>query len=133
MVFGTFDMLHEGHLDLFRQAKALAPDVTLITSVSRDSAAARVKGALPRRPEHERLALVAACELVDEAVLGDEEGYLAHIADSKPDIIALGYDQEGEYVQSLEEDLRRVGLSTKVTRLLAYRPEVYKTSFLAQD
>lgn len=133
MVFGTFDMLHEGHLDFFRQARSLAPGPTLIVSIARDGAVARIKGTRPRRSENERLALVSACELVDEAVLGDTEGYLAHILEAKPDIIALGYDQEGEYVQTLEDDLRRAGLNTKVTRLTAYKPEMYKTSFLAQD
>ncbi|TSC63184.1 MAG: FAD synthetase [Parcubacteria group bacterium Athens0416_74] len=133
MVFGTFDMLHEGHLDLFRQARSLASEPTLIVSIARDGAVARIKGNHPRRSENERLALVSASELVDEAVLGDTEGYIAHILEAKPDIIALGYDQEGEYVQTLEDDLRRAGLNTKVTRLTAYKPEMYKTSFLAQD
>lgn len=133
MVFGTFDMLHEGHLDLFRQARSLTPVPTLIVSVARDTAVVRIKGASPRRPEEQRLSLVSACELVDEAVLGDTEGYIAHIIAAHPEIIALGYDQEGEYVQSLEEDLRRAGLATRVTRLTAYKPDVYKTSFLAQD
>ncbi|MHB1086551.1 MAG: adenylyltransferase/cytidyltransferase family protein [Minisyncoccota bacterium] len=133
MVFGTFDMLHEGHLDLFRQARSLASEPTLIVSIARDGAVARIKGNHPRRSENERLALVSACKLVDEAVLGDTEGYIAHILEAKPDIIALGYDQEGEYVQTLEDDLQRAGLNTKVTRLTAYKPEMYKTSFLAQD
>lgn len=126
-------MLHEGHLDLFRQARSLASEPTLIVSIARDGAVTRIKGNHPRRSENERLALVSACELVDEAVLGDTEGYIAHILEAKPDIIALGYDQEGEYVQTLEDDLRRAGLNTKVTRLTAYKPEMYKTSFLAQD
>lgn len=133
MVFGTFDMLHEGHRDLFRQARALADDARLIVSVARDSAAQRVKGARPRRDESDRLALVRSSGLVDEAVLGDESGYISHICLAKPDIIALGYDQAGEYVKDLEADLSRAGLATKVVRLRAYRPHVYKTSKLAQD
>jgi FAD synthetase len=133
MVFGTFDMLHEGHLQFFREARALAPDAYLIVSVARDSATVRVKGARPRRGEQERLALVNTCPLVDEAVLGDENGYMMHISAARPDIIALGYDQAGEYVEKLEQNLREAGLSTKVVRLRAFMPEVYKTSKLAQD
>lgn len=137
MVFGTFDMIHEGHEDLFRQARALrlrsgqAQDKPhLIVSVARDSAAKRVKGREPHNMERARLAAVAAHELVDEAVLGDEEGYVRHIVAARPDIIALGYDQEGEYVEGLERDLTSVGLSTKVVRLKAYHPDVHKTSKL---
>lgn len=131
MVFGTFDMLHEGHLDLFRQARALAPDAHLIVSVARDSAVVRIKGQAPRRSEEERRALVEACPIVDEAVLGDESGYVSHIAEAKPDIIALGYDQAGEYVDSLESDLRAAHLSTKVARLSAFQPDTFKTSKLS--
>ncbi|PIR82502.1 FAD synthase [Candidatus Kaiserbacteria bacterium CG10_big_fil_rev_8_21_14_0_10_59_10] len=130
LVFGTFDMLHAGHEDFFRQAKALVPAARLAVSVARDSAAARHKGAPPRRPELERLALVFAHPLVDEALLGDEEGCMTHIKNIAPDIIALGYDQEGEYVEGLEENLRSAGLSTKVVRLRAFQPEIYKTSLL---
>lgn len=130
MVFGTFDMIHEGHEDLFRQARALAPDPYLIVSIARDSAALRAKGTLPRNREDERLALVAAHELVDTAVIGDQIGYMEHIRSHAPDIIALGYDQAGEYVSHLEKDLQAAGLATKVVRLNAYQPEKYKTSKL---
>ncbi len=130
MVFGTFDMIHEGHVDFFRQARALSPEPHLIVSVARDSSVARVKGAPPRHGEDERTARVAVHELVDEALLGDETGYLAHIVAVRPDSIALGYDQSGEYVEHLEADLRRAGLETKIVRLSAFRPEVYKTSKL---
>ncbi|MBI5645214.1 adenylyltransferase/cytidyltransferase family protein [Candidatus Kaiserbacteria bacterium] len=130
MVFGTFDMLHEGHLDLFRQARLLASEPILIVSIARDSAAERIKGSKSRRTELERLALVETCDLVDEVVLGDKEGYVEHIKQVSPDIIALGYDQKGEYVDHLDAALDRVGLHPKIVRLKPYKPEIYKTSRL---
>ena len=130
MVFGTFDMIHEGHGDLFRQARALAPDPFLIVSVARDASALRIKGAPPRHSENERLAAVRQYQLVDEAVLGDPEGYKTHIHAAIPDIIALGYDQSGEYVEHLAQDLTDAGLTTTVVRLKAHLPETYKTSKL---
>ena len=128
MVFGTFDMLHEGHVDFFRQARSLAESSYLIVSVARGSAAGRVKGAVPQHSEHERLALVSSHSLVDLVVLGDEEGYIEHIRANRPDIIALGYDQEGEYVEGLGRDLKKAGLLIRIVRLEPFQPELYKTS-----
>ncbi len=133
MAFGTFDGLHEGHLDLFKQAKALAKDSVLIVSVARDAAVERIKGRRPRASENDRLGRVRACPLVDEGMLGDSDGYMTHITSVCPDVIALGYDQHGEYVDTLENDLRAAGLSTKIMRMSAFMPEVYKSSKLAQD
>jgi len=133
MVFGTFDMIHEGHEDFFRQARALVEDPHLIVSVARDNVVERIKKFSPRRSEAHRRSIVAGHPLVDEAVLGDTEGYILHILAAKPDIIALGYDQSGEYVDSLENDLAQAGLSTKVVRLRAFEPERYKTSKLYDE
>jgi cytidyltransferase-like protein len=130
MVFGTFDMVHAGHEDLFRQARALSPEPYLIVSIARDASVARIKGAVARRSEKERLAAVSENALVDLAVLGDSDGYIEHIKAASPDIIALGYDQEGEYVRNLARDLASAGLSTQVIRLSAHKPDVYKTSKL---
>ena len=130
MVFGTFDMVHLGHVDLFQQARALAPNPYLVVSVARDSAAARIKGFSPRHFEKDRLARVAAHPLVDKAILGDESGYVEHIAQEAPDIIALGYDQKGEYVEDLERTLAAANLFPRIVRLAAYKPDVYKTSKL---
>ena len=130
MIFGTFDMIHPGHEDFFRQARALAPQPLLIVSVARDAVVQRTKGFSPRMSENDRLANVAAHPLVDVAVLGDEEGYMHHIREQKPDIIGLGYDQAGEYVDTLEHDVRAAGLQTKIIRLKSHKPEQYKTSKL---
>jgi cytidyltransferase-like protein len=132
MVFGTFDMVHKGHEDLFRQARALVPDPYLIVSVARDQSAERVKGQKPRNNEDVRLNNVTQVAGVDEALLGDEDGRMKHIVAMHPDIIALGYDQVGEYVENLEKDIQAAGLSTKIVRLKAYQPDIYKTSKLYQ-
>jgi cytidyltransferase-like protein len=133
MVFGTFDMIHAGHEDLFRQARALGDEPYLIVSVATDANVDRIKGKKPQRSQDERRELVAASPLVDEAIIGDEAGYIDHILAQKPDIIALGYDQTGEYVEDLQQDLAQSGLSTKVMRLQAFEPERFKTSKLHDE
>ena len=130
MAFGTFDMIHPGHEDLFRQARALADDPHLIVSVARDDVAERIKGFRPRTVEHSRRAQLAGHPLIDEAVLGQAQGYLEHILEARPDIIALGYDQQGEFVQHLADDLKAAGLDVAIVRLQAFGPETYKTSKL---
>lgn len=127
MVFGTFDVIHPGHEDLFRQARALGESPFLVVSVARDSIVERIKGK-PRHTEAERLAALEKHPLVDRAVLGDEIGYARHIAEEKPDIIALGYDQSGEYVETLQNDLEAAGLRPRIVRLSAHKPDVYKSS-----
>jgi len=131
MVFGTFDIVHPGHENFFSQARSLAKDPYLIVSVARDGVVTRLKGKAPRNGEQERLAHVAQNPLVDKAVLGEEYGYVAHIAAESPDILALGYDQEGKYVENLKETLADAGLSPKIVRLKPFHPELYKTSKLA--
>jgi FAD synthetase len=130
MVFGTFDMIHAGHEDFFRQARSLASDPHLIVSIARDAIVARIKGEHPAHSETERLARIVAHPQVDEAVLGDEFGFLPHITRAKPDVIALGYDQNGEYVSTLADELARAGLSVRIERMQAHKPDEYKTSKL---
>jgi cytidyltransferase-like protein len=130
MVFGTFDMLHDGHSSLFEQARGLSSETHLIVSIARDASTERIKGTRPRNSELERLELVQSHPLVNEAMLGDEEGFIEHIASARPDIIALGYDQAGEYVDNLQQELDARGMATKIVRLNAHMPEVFKTSKL---
>jgi len=123
-------MIHAGHEDFFRQAKELAGDSFLIVSVARDSAAEKHRGVSPRHSENKRLSTLEQHPQVDKAVLGDEEGYITHIQRENPDMIALGYDQVGIYVEKLEADLKSVGLATQVVRLKSFKPETFKTSKL---
>lgn len=132
MIFGTYDGVHEGHRNALQQARMLSKNVYLIVSVARDEVVKRVKGMLPTQTEEVRAQALRAEPGVSEVLLGDREGYMAHIQKMYPDVIALGYDQRGEYVISLESNLKETGLSTHVVRLAPFRPEVYKSSMLNQ-
>ncbi|KKW19291.1 MAG: FAD synthase [Parcubacteria group bacterium GW2011_GWA2_51_10] len=131
LVFGTFDIVHDGHRDFFRQARALAPDPYLIVSVARDRIVEKIKGKPPRNSEEERIEMVRKEDSVGAVVLGAESDYISHIAELAPAIIALGYDQRGEYVEGLEKKLHDAGLSPKIIRLQPFKPGEFKTSRLA--
>jgi len=128
MVFGAFDGLHPGHLDFFRQAKKHGN--FLIVSVGTNRNVEKIKGRRPLFNQDERLELVAACGLVDLAVLGKETNFYQHIKEFAPDIICLGYDQwAGE--KEVREDLDRVGLKrTKVVRLKPYKSKKAKSTIV---
>jgi len=129
MVFGTFDDLHRGHLDFFKQAKKLAPRSFLIVSIARDKNVFKIKGKYPNKNEHTRIILVKKCKLVDKTVLSGIKNHLPHIIKEKPDIIALGYDQKA-YVKNLKKDLKNKGILVKVVRLKPYKEKIYKNYLL---
>lgn len=132
MLFGTFEIIHPGHLDFFRQARALAKNPWLIVSVSRDINAERVKHRKLLSNEAFRLKQVQKAPGVDQAMLGGRRQYFNHIRRQNPDIIALGYDQKA-YVTELRRDLKKAKMMTRIVRLRAYKSESYKTSLISQN
>ncbi len=129
MVFGTFDGIHRGHLNFFKQAKKLAKNSFLIVSIARDINVKRIKDKIPDFSEKKRLVLVKKTRIADKVVLGGLNNYLSQIVKEDPDIIALGYDQRA-YVKDLKKDLEINGLITKVRRLKPYKAHIYKNHLL---
>ncbi len=129
MVFGTFDVLHKGHLNFLKQARALAKNPYLIVSIARDANVKKIKGQRPALNQHQRLDNVKKCGLAEKCVLGGLKDYLPHILKEQPSVIALGYDQTA-YVDNLKRDLGKAGLRLKIRRLKAFKPRVHKSSLL---
>ncbi|MBL8029975.1 MAG: adenylyltransferase/cytidyltransferase family protein [Candidatus Doudnabacteria bacterium] len=127
MLFGTFDILHPGHLSLFVQAKKLFKNSYLIVSVARGVNVKKIKGKKPLNSERVRLKNIKNLNLVDRVVLGAKEDYLSHILKESPSVIALGYDQK-EYTEGLAKKLVEKGLKVKIIRLKSYFPKKYKSS-----
>ena len=129
LCFGTFDGIHPGHDDFFRQARSLGERVVVV--IARDATVLDLKGQLPANGEEERRRMVARHRHVDEAVLGDYEDKYAVITQIKPNVILLGYDQE-HFTEHLEEKLPGLGVCAKVFRGEPFEPERWKTSLLRE-
>ena len=127
MVFGTFDILHPGHLDFFKQAKKLRD--YLIVIVSRDQTVKKIKKHFPQNNEKKRLAKIKQQKIIDKAFLGNLNNPYKIIQQQKPDIIALGYDQKS-FSKDLKNKIKEFKLNTKIIRLKPYKPEIYKSSKL---
>ncbi len=128
IAFGTFDPLHEGHRDFFRQAKELAD--YLIVVVARDSSIRVNKKRGSWQNEKVRIECVGRLNEVDEALLGkewplnDRYGLLSEL---EFDVLVLGYDQKPSDEVVVKELKKRGKDKVEVVRLRAYKPEEYKS------
>lgn len=115
---GTFDLLHMGHVKYLEEAKkAGGKNAKLIVIVARDKTAERRKGTKPIVPEDHRRALVEALKVVDEAILGFEDFNMEKVIERiKPDIIAVGHDQDS-IVRQVREVINRKGLNIEVVQI----------------
>jgi cytidyltransferase-like protein len=92
LVFGTFDLLHAGHLFVLEQARALGD--RLVVSLARDAFVRGWKGKEPRYGEQQRAQRLRQTGLVDEVRLSDPEPRSFRLlAEVRPDLICLGHDQ----------------------------------------
>lgn len=96
ITYGTYDLLHEGHINLLRRAKELGD--YLIVGVTSDSFD-RGRGKLNvRNNVMERVAAVKATGYADEIVIEDYVGQkIDDIQKYDVDIFAIGSDWEGKF------------------------------------
>ena len=121
MAFGTFDLVHIGHIKFLEEAKKLGGENSeLIVVISRDTTAERIKEQAPIFNEEERKTVIQTLKPVDKALLGYKgKDMLRIVEENKPDIIVLGYDQriESEEFQKLKEELKERGIKAMVVRM----------------
>src|SRR3989338_21593 len=127
LVFGTFDVIHHGHISFLRQAKKNGD--FLIVSLAREKDIRKIKRQSARHSEAERKTLLESLKFVNKVVFGSKTDYLRHIMSIKPSVIVLGYDQKA-FTEKLREKLAERGLSVKIVRARAYKPGIYKSSKL---
>lgn len=88
---GVFDLLHPGHVDVLRGARAQGDH--LVVGLNADASVRRLKG--PERPvrgEAERAYVLAAFEVVDAVVVFEEDTPLELVRRLEPDVIVKGGD-----------------------------------------
>ncbi|MHA1785532.1 MAG: adenylyltransferase/cytidyltransferase family protein [Candidatus Helarchaeota archaeon] len=130
MVFGTFDLLHYGHVRLLNNSKKLGgKNSELIVVIARDSSVLKIKKTPPIYNEEQRMILISELKAVDKAILGHEgPDKLKIIEEYHPNIIVLGYDQKID-VDELKEELTKRGMpDIKILRLEKFGDPDYNSS-----
>ena len=116
MAVGVFDLLHAGHLHYLEQAKELGEHLTVV--VAHDDTVRKRKHE-PITTHELRSRMVAGLKPVDEVVIGNppDVPIFDILPVVKPDIIALGYDQDHAEV-AIREALKERGFDDiEVTRV----------------
>ena len=98
---GAFNSFHRGHEYFLKEARKLGD--FLVVVIACDETVLKNKGYL-LRPASERKRLVEQSGLADRVIIGDRKDFMKTVGKEKPDIVALGYDQEFD-----ETVLRKAG------------------------
>ena len=123
MLFGTFDILHKGHLNFFEQAKQYGDQLIIV--IARDKTVKEVKGKLSKHNERERLKKVKEKlkNFNTKVIFGQIINKHKVIEKYQPDIICLGYDQR-HFLDKLKY------LKIPIKKLKPYKAHKYKSSKL---
>lgn len=96
ITFGTFDVLHVGHLSILKRARGLGNK--LIVGVSSDQLNMRKKNRFPVFAEHQRAAIVGSLKCVDEVFIEESlELKREYISKWEADILVMGDDWSGRF------------------------------------
>ena len=105
ITFGTFDVLHVGHLRILQRSRELGD--RLVVGVSSDALNMAKKGREPVFSEDERCELVANLKCVDEVFVEESlELKRDYIEQYKADVLVMGDDWAGRF--DFVSDLCRV-------------------------
>ena len=98
MTNGCFDILHVGHISYLQEARHLG--ATLLVAVNTDASVKRLgKGQdRPINPLEDRMAILAALEMVDWVVSLDEDTPLELVRLFRPEVLVKGGDWAPEQI-----------------------------------
>lgn len=96
ITFGTFDVLHVGHIRVLRRAAELGD--RLVVGVSADALNVRKKNRAPVFSQDERLEIVGALKVVDEVFVEESlEQKRDYIQQHGADVLVMGDDWAGRF------------------------------------
>ncbi len=127
ITFWAFDFVHKWHKYYLKEAKKHWNK--LITVVARDSTIERIKWKKPMNNENQRLSDIKNLWIADIVELWDKTDMMCAIKKYKPDIVAIGYDQNS-FIYELSEYLSINKLKTSVVTIDWHKTEIYKSSKL---
>jgi glycerol-3-phosphate cytidylyltransferase len=96
ITFGTFDVLHVGHIRVLKRAAELGD--RLVVGVSADELNIAKKGRAPVFTQEERLEIVGSLKMVDEVFVEESlEKKRDYIVEHGADVLVMGDDWAGKF------------------------------------
>lgn len=96
ITFGTFDVLHIGHIRLLKRAKSLG--TYLIVGVSSDKLSLDKKGRSPVYSLSNRIEILSSLKFVDEVFVEESlELKRQYIVQKSAQVLAMGNDWQGKF------------------------------------
>lgn len=92
---GSFDIFHQGHLNIIKKSKELCE--YLIVGVSTDEVILKAKGSLPIIPFEERISILEANRYVDEVIPQVDKNKQKIVDMYNINAISVGSDWRGKY------------------------------------
>ncbi len=125
MSFGTFDIIHPGHIAFLSAAAKCGNELFVV--VSRDTRRKKISGDLPVHTQTERISVLNALKPVTRAIAGSDKDILKAIKRYTPDVIVLGHDQVYG-IEMLDKWIARQENPPKIVRLPAFRRGRFSTT-----
>ena len=109
ITYGTYDLLHYGHIRLLERAKKLGD--YLIVGVSTDEVVKSYKNKTPIIPFEERSEIVRSIDCVDKVIPQVNRDKYEAWKELKFDVMFVGDDWKGKPLfMKVEDDFRKVGV-----------------------
>lgn len=95
ITYGTYDLLHWGHINLLRRAKELGDHLTVVLSTDEFNL---LKHKMSYHKYEERKLILEAIRYVDEVLPeNDWDQKIKDVQDNNIDTFVMGHDWEGEF------------------------------------
>jgi len=113
---GTFDILHKGHIEFFKDTKKQG-DYLIVVVIS-DKSVYENKRRWPINNQEKRVRAVEKLRVAKEviAVSDDLDKNIELLLKIKPDIFVIGYDQETGVIDKLKKVLSENGVKIYVSK-----------------
>jgi FAD synthetase len=115
---GCFNAIHKGHIYFLREAKKLGDElIVVIANDAHNNKPYAVKATIRKKS-------LDSLGIANKAVIGEKDGFIGTVLKERPDVIALGYNQE------LPPDVIEKFSNLKVVRIKKFGH--YSTSKMAR-
>ncbi len=107
LCFGTFDILHKGHIKFLEDTKKQGG--YLIVIIIHDNLVYENKKKFPKNNQKTRALNLKKLKIADKiiGVSNNKDNNIKLIKKINPDIVFLGYDQKSNFISLLKKELRK--------------------------